>query len=78
MKITIDTNSKTIKVEETVNFCDLEKELKKLLGKELESYSILPTDFKFISYPLYQTPIWVDPKPYTYPVYTTALNGVTS
>ena len=44
MKITIDTTNKTIKVEETVNFCELNKELKKLLGENLKDYSVLPIE----------------------------------
>lgn len=58
MKITIDTTLKTIKVEEQINFCELHKELKKILGEEYKEYTLLPIEQKWNSYPVY---------PYTYP-----------
>lgn len=70
MKITIDTTNKTIKVEDQVNFCDLNKELKKLLGDAVKEYALLPTETIYNSYPVLvpqfqPSPIWaIDRQPY--------------
>lgn len=59
MKITIDTKLKTIKVEEPVNFCELNNDLKKLLGEAVKEYVLLASEHTAVSQwgllPFYQT-----------------------
>lgn len=73
MKITIDTTNKTIKVEDQVNFCELNKELKKLLGDAVKEYTLLPYAYSFTTYPAMQPYYY----PTTSPIYPTVYCGNT-
>lgn len=75
MKIEIDTINKTIKVEEQVNFCELNRELKKMLGDNLKDYVVLPHANIITTYPVYverwpqpNVPYW-SVQPYLTPSY---------
>ncbi len=57
MKITIDTTAKTIKVEESISFCELQKELKKLIGDAIKDYTLLPIETK-INWIQNPVPVW--------------------
>lgn len=73
MKITIDTTSKTIKVEQAVNVKSLVHELRELLGDKMNEYQLMPTDIQWLNpAPIAVNPIWVIPTYPSYPTYPAA------
>jgi len=55
MKLTIDTEAKTIKLEEEITLDQLTKELKKMF-LDYKDYKIIPFEVKFHYYPTYVKP----------------------